>query len=175
MKNWKKLLACMLAGVLALAVFTACTGTIATAKLQRATQENTAELRQKLGGLAYDENLNDDAYAIANWIAAKQVSLKATDDGLERVETTDAVSLTLLEQGRLADAIEYMGSSIVLDSDLVIGLQYETNMYANQVVFTVPFAVSAPQELQAQAAGKTKVGIAYILYGDNTYVVTVFQ
>lgn len=177
MKTWKKLLACALSAALALAMLTACgggmTGTV-NAGIKRSTEEDAAALCSKLG-VTYDSSLSSDAYSIANWIAAKSISLKETTAGLERVETTDAVSLTLLENGDIANGLEQLaGTSLALDSDLVIGLGVETNMYTNQATFTAFSKDAAAAKLKSYAEGNTKMGVAYIIVGENTYVVAVF-
>ena len=178
MKTWKKLLACVLAAALALAMLTACgggMGGIVNAGIKHSTQDDAAALCDKLG-VTYDASLSSDAYSIANWIAAKSVSLKETAAGLERVETTDAVSLTLLENGDIANGLEQLaGTSLALDSELTIGLGVATDMYANQAVFTVFRSDAAAAKLKSYAAGNSRIGVAYIIVGENTYVVAVFM
>ena len=64
MKHWKNLLVCLLAGVLALGVLTACSG---LGSVNTGTDaEKAAELAQQLG-VAHTQELDNTAKAVAEW------------------------------------------------------------------------------------------------------------
>ena len=64
MKHWKNLLVCLLAGVLALGVLTACSG---LGNVNTGTDaEKAAELAQQLG-VAHTQELDNTAKAVAEW------------------------------------------------------------------------------------------------------------
>ena len=64
MKHWKNLLVCLLAGVLALGVLTACSG---LGSVNAGTDaEKAAELAQQLG-VAHTQELDNTAKAVAEW------------------------------------------------------------------------------------------------------------
>lgn len=65
MKHWKNLLVCLLAGVLALGVLTACSG---LGSVNTGTDaEKAAELARQLG-VAYAPELDSTAKAVAEWV-----------------------------------------------------------------------------------------------------------
>lgn len=65
MKHWKNLLVCLLAGVLALGVLTACSG---LGSVNTGTDaEKAAELARQLG-VAYAPELDNTAKAVAEWV-----------------------------------------------------------------------------------------------------------
>ena len=64
MKHWKNLLVCLLAGVLALGVLTACSG---LGSVNTGTDaEKAAELAQQLG-VVHTQELDNTAKAVAEW------------------------------------------------------------------------------------------------------------
>lgn len=82
MKNWKKLLACLLVGLMALTVFTACDASVGapmSPKRSDAESESVKALRDKFKmtynvEMTYNEDLSEKAYSIANWVAGTSVS-----------------------------------------------------------------------------------------------------
>ena len=75
MKNWKKLLACLLVSLMALTVFTACDASVgAPIGPKRSTAESAKALCDTFKGVTYDEELSEKAYSIANWVASTSVS-----------------------------------------------------------------------------------------------------
>ena len=80
MKNWKKLLACLLVGLMALTVFTACDASVgAPMGPKRSDAESAKALCDKFKmtynvEMTYNEDLSEKAYSIANWIAGTSVS-----------------------------------------------------------------------------------------------------
>lgn len=82
MKHWKNLLVCLLAGVLALGVLTACSG---LGSVNTGTDaEKAAELAQQLG-VAYAPELDNTAKAVAEWFVQEPDSLRVS--GLDLVYT----------------------------------------------------------------------------------------
>ena len=82
MKHWKNLLVCLLAGVLALGVLTACSG---LGSVNTGTDaEKAAELAQQLG-VAYAPELDSTAKAVAEWFVQEPDSLRVS--GLDLVYT----------------------------------------------------------------------------------------
>lgn len=82
MKHWKNLLVCLLAGVLALGVLTACSG---LGSVNTGTDaEKAAELAQQLR-VAYAPELDNTAKAVAEWFVQEPDSLRVS--GLDLVYT----------------------------------------------------------------------------------------
>lgn len=82
MKHWKNLLVCLLAGVLALGVLTACSG---LGSVNTSTDaEKAAELAQQLG-VAHTQELDNTAKAVAEWFVQEPDSLRVS--GLDLVYT----------------------------------------------------------------------------------------
>lgn len=82
MKHWKNLLVCLLAGVLALGVLTACSG---LGSVNTGTDaEKAAELAQQLK-VAYAPELDNTAKAVAEWFVQEPDSLRVS--GLDLVYT----------------------------------------------------------------------------------------
>lgn len=75
MKHWKNLLVCLLAGVLALGVLTACSG---LGSVNAGTDaEKAAELARQLG-VAYAPELDSTAKAVAEWFVQEPDSLRVS-------------------------------------------------------------------------------------------------
>ena len=82
MKHWKNLLVCLLAGVLALGVLTACSG---LGSVNTGTDaEKAAELAQQLG-VAHTQELDNTAKAVAEWFVQEPDSQRVS--GLDLVYT----------------------------------------------------------------------------------------
>ena len=75
MKNWKKLLACLLVGLMALTVFTACDASVgAPMSPKRSDAESAKALCDKFK-MTYNEDLSEKAYYVAYWVAGTSPSL----------------------------------------------------------------------------------------------------
>ena len=73
MKNWKKLLACLLVGLMALTVFTACDASVgAPMGPKRSTAESAKALCDRFK-VSYSEELSEKAYYVAYWVASYQI------------------------------------------------------------------------------------------------------
>ena len=82
MKHWKNLLVCLLAGVLALGMLTACSG---LGSVNTGTDaEKAAELAQQLG-VVHTQELDNTAKAVAEWFVQEPDSLRVS--GLDLVYT----------------------------------------------------------------------------------------
>ena len=78
MKHWKNLLVCLLAGVLALGVLTACSG---LGSVNTGTDaEKAAELAQQLG-VVHTQELDNTAKAVAEWFVQEPDSLRVSGPG----------------------------------------------------------------------------------------------
>lgn len=121
MKHWKNLLVCLLAGVLALGVLTACSG---LGSVNTGTDaEKAAELAQQLG-VAYAPELDNTAKAVAEWFVQEPDSLRVS--GLDLVYTValyapqaDSAAAKLLEDAvghseMGAAFIDYNGTAYVV-------------------------------------------------------------
>ena len=76
MKNWKKLLACLLVGLMALTIFTACDASVGApmgSKRPNAKSESVKALCKQFGK-TYDRELSEKAYYIAYWFACTSQS-----------------------------------------------------------------------------------------------------
>lgn len=102
MKNWKKLLACLLVGLMALTVFTACDASVGAPmgpKRSKAESESVKKLCESFKGVTYDEELSEKAYYIAYWVAGTSVSCStnANKTELYRVgSANDSAKINLL-------------------------------------------------------------------------------
>ena len=113
MKNWKKLLACLLVSLMALTVFTACDASVgAPMGPKRSTAESAKALCDRFK-VSYSEELSDKAYTIASWVTDSSVSCDTSKDKdkteLYRVNPVDNVVKTYLEQKYYAYAFDSMG------------------------------------------------------------------
>ena len=66
MKNWKKLLACLLVSLMALTVFTACDGSVGAPMGPKSSDAESAKALCDKFKVTYDEELSNKAYSIAN-------------------------------------------------------------------------------------------------------------
>ena len=111
MKNWKKLLACLLVSLMALTVFTACDASVgAPMGPKRSTAESAKALCDRFK-VSYSEELSEKAYYIAYWVAGTSVSCStnANKTELYRVgSANDSAKINLL-QHNYATAFDSMG------------------------------------------------------------------
>ncbi len=76
MKNWKKLLACLLVGLMARPCSPPAMPAWADRWKPRARTPKSAEALCTRFGVTYDKDLSDKAYTIANWVVSSSVSCK---------------------------------------------------------------------------------------------------
>lgn len=187
MKNWKKLLACLLVGLMALTVFTACDASVGEPMgPKRSTAESAKALCDRFK-VSYSEELSDKAYTIASWVASSSVSCDTDENKTElyRVNPVDNVVKTYLEQKYYAYAFDSMG----------IGKSFGVGMGANDftpgfaihpdpnsqnfnttsdITFVLPNDGRVTDTMTKAAKGKTKLGVAYVVEKGVSYAVVLF-
>lgn len=181
MKNWKKLLACLLVGLMALTVFTACDASVGapmSPKRSDAKSESVKKLCTKLG-VTYNAELSEKAYSIANWVAGTSVSCDTNDNKTElyRVGNANDITKTSLLQHKYATAFESMGMGIYgSDEDFVPGFYIDTDLDSRKdyIRFTLPKDGTYPEAMTKAAEGKTKLGVAYVVKDGVSYAVVLF-
>ena len=181
MKNWKRLLTCLLACVLVLSMLTACTTNVQQNGAVRASADSTEELCKTLGK-KYDatESLSDKAYAIASWMAENLISSgEQSKDGIQLKSATNNEVQNALDRKDYAYAFYLLGATNIgiEDRNVTVGVKIDsvTVSFNDQVWITAPVDGQIPDYMQTAAAGKTEMGAAYIQWNGTRYVVTVFR
>ena len=181
MKNWKKLLACLLVSLMALTVFTACDASVGAPigpKRSNAESESVKKLCESFKGVTYDEELSEKAYNIANWVASTSVSCStnANKTELYRVGSANDITKTNLLQHNYATAFESMGMGIYGANDFVPGFYIDTDLDSRKdyISFTLPKDGSVTDTMTKAAEGKTKLGVAYVVKDGVSYAVVLF-
>lgn len=181
MKNWKKLLACLLVGLMALTVFTACDASVGAPmgpKRSNAESESVKALCTKFG-VTYDKELSEKAYYIAYWVAGTSVSCStnANKTELYRVGNANDITKTSLLQHKYATAFESMGMGVYgSDEDFVPGFYIDTDLDSRKdyIRFVLPKVGIYPEAMTTAAKGKTKLGVAYVVKDGVSYAVVLF-
>lgn len=179
MKNWKKLLACLLVGLMALTVFTACDASVgAPMGPKRSTAESAKALCDRFK-VSYSEELSDKAYTIASWVAGTSVSCStnANKTELYRVGNANDITKTSLLQHKYATAFESMGMGIYgSDEDFVPGFYIDTDLDSRKdyIRFVLPKEDIVTDAMKSAAVGKTKLGVAYVVKDGVSYAVVLF-
>ena len=181
MKNWKKLLACLLVGLMALTVFTACDASVGAPmgpKRSNAESESVKALCTKFG-VTYDKELSEKAYYIAYWVAGTSVSCStnANKTELYRVGNANDITKTSLLQHKYATAFENMGMGVYgSDEDFVPGFYIDTDLDSRKdyISFTLPKDGIVTDTMTKAAEGKTKLGVAYVVKDGVSYAVVLF-
>ena len=181
MKHWKNLLACLLAGVLALGVLTACsglgsvnTGTLllmAALDAARSKYISGQELAQQLG-VAHTQELDNTAKAVAEWFVQEPDSLRVS--GLDLVYT---VALDADGNMGYTDDLNkflYWSGCYGVPEDVTVALLLDDSTAMTAQLYA-PQADSAAAELLEDAAGHSELGAAFIDYNGTAYVVAVFR
>ena len=179
MKNWKKLLACLLVGLMALTVFTACDASVGAPMRPKRSDANSAKaLCEQFDKMTYSEDLSEKAYNIANWVASTSVSCStnANKTELYRVGSANDITKTNLLQHNYATAFESMGMGIYGANDFVPGFYIDTDLDSRKdyISFTLPKDGTVTKTMTKAAAGKTKLGVAYVVNGGVRYAVVLF-
>lgn len=180
MKNWKKLLACLLVGLMALTVFTACDASVGApmgAKRSNAESESVKELCTRFG-VTYDKDLSEKAYSIANWVAGTSVSCDTDDNKTElyRVGSANDSAKINISQRRYASAFEDMSMGIYGENNFVPGFGIDTDLDSRKdyIRFVLPKDGTYPEAMTTAAKGKTKLGVAYVVDKGVSYAVVLF-
>ena len=190
MKNWKKLLACLLVGLMALTVFTACDASVgAPMGPKRSTAESAKALCEYFKNcehfekMDYSEELSEKAYYIAYWVAGTSVSCStnANKTELYRVgSANDSAKINLL-QHNYATAFDSMGIGKGIGGgmgadDFIPGFYIDTDLDSRKdyISFTLPKDGSVTDTMKSAAVGKTKLGVAYVVKDGVSYAVVLF-
>ena len=180
MKNWKKLLACLLVGLMALTVFTACDASVGAPmgpKHSDAESKSVKALCTKFG-VIYNEKLSEKAYSIANWVAGTSVSCSTNTNKTElyRVGNANDVTKTNLLQNNYATAFESMSMGIYGENNFVPGFSIDTDLDSRKdyIRFVLPKDGTVTETMTKAAKGKTKLGVAYVVKDGVSYAVVLF-
>jgi len=179
MKNWKKLLACLLVSLMALTVFTACDASVGAPMSPKPSDANSAKALCDRFKVSYSEELSDKAYNIANWVAGTSVSCDTNDNKTElyRVGNANDITKTSLLQHKYATAFESMGMGIYgSDEDFVPGFYIDTDLDSRKdyIRFVLPKDGIVTDAMKSAAVGKTKLGVAYVVKDGVSYAVVLF-
>lgn len=193
MKNWKKLLACLLVGLMALTVFTACDASVGapmSPKRSNAESKSVKALRDKFKmiynvEMTYNEDLSEKAYYVAYWVAGTSPSCSVNKEKTElsRKNSVDNVAKTYLNQGYYASAFDSMGIGKGIGggmgaNDFTPGFGIKCDdLDANgtsDITFVLPKDGTYPEAMTKAAKGKTKLGVAYVVKDGVSYAVVLF-
>ena len=179
MKNWKKLLACLLVGLMALTIFTACDASVGAPMEPKSSDAESAKaLCESFKGVTYDEELSEKAYSVANWVASTSVSCStnANKTELYRVGSANDITKTNLLQHKYADAFDSMGMGIYGANDFTPGFYIDTDLDSRKdyISFTLPKDGRVTDTMTKAAEGKTKLGVAYVVKEGVRYAVVLF-
>lgn len=190
MKNWKKLLACLLVGLMALTVFTACDASVGapmSPKRSDAESESVKALRDKFKmtynvEMTYNEDLSEKAYYVAYWVAGTSPSCSVNKEKTElsRKNSVDNVAKTYLNQGYYASAFDSMGIGKGIGGgmgadDFTPGFDIKPDPNStSDIIFVLPKDGTYPEAMTKAAKGKTKLGVAYVVDKGVSYAVVLF-
>ena len=178
MKNWKKLLACLLVGLMALTVFTACDASVGRPMEAKSSNAKSAEALCTRFGVTYDKDLSEKAYSIANRVASTSVSCSTNTNKTElyRVGNANDVTKTNLLQNNYATAFESMSMGIYGENNFVPGFGIDTDLDSRKdyIRFVLPKDGTVTDTMTKAAAGKTKLGVAYVVKDGVSYAVVLF-
>lgn len=190
MKNWKKLLACLLVGLMALTVFTACDASVgAPMGAKRSTAESAKALCDKFRmtynvEMTYNEDLSEKAYYVASWVASYPGSCNVNPEKPELFweGTIGNDAKAQMKIGRYADAFDLMGigkgiGGGMANNDFVPGFYIDTNLDTNGtsgITFVLPKDRTYPEAMTKAAEGKNKLGVAYVVKDGVSYAVVLF-
>ena len=184
MKKWKKLLACLLTGLMALAVFTACDGSVGAPMGPKHSDADSAKALCKRFSVTYDEELSEKAYTIANWVANTSVSCSVNKEktALSRKDNISNEAKAQMKIERYASAFDIMGIGKGIGGgmgvdDFTPGFGIECNLDTNgtsDITFVLPKDDIYPEAMTKAAEGKTKLGVAYVMKDGVKYAVVLF-
>ena len=180
MKNWKKLLACLLVGLMALTVFTACDPSVGVPMGPEHADAESESVKTlcKQFSVTYDEELSNKAYSIANWVAGTSVSCSVNKEktALYREGNANDSAKTFLKQHFYASAFESMSMGIYGANDFTPGFYIDTDLDSRKdyISFTLPKDGTVTDTMKSAAVGKTKLGIAYVVKDGVSYAVVLF-
>ena len=181
MKNWKKLLACLLVSLMALTVFTACDASVGApmgSKRSNAESESVKALCKQFGK-TYDRELSEKAYNIANWVAKESLSCRPNTDKSElyRFGTANNEARAFLKEENYATAFESLSMGTFGPNNFVPGFDIKTAEWSSKddsITFVLPKDGTYPEAMTKAAKGKTKLGVAYVVDKGVSYAVVLF-
>ena len=181
MKNWKKLLACLLVGLMALTIFTACDASVGApmgSKRSNAESESVKALCKQFGK-TYDRELSEKAYSIANWVAKESLSCRPNPDKSElyRFGTANNEARAFLKEENYATAFESLSMGTFGPNNFVPGFDIKTAEWSSKddsITFVLPKDGTYPEAMTKAAEGKTKLGVAYVVKDGVSYAVVLF-
>lgn len=190
MKNWKKLLSCLLVSLMALTVFTACDASVGapmSPKRSNAESKSVKALRDKFKmiynvEMTYNEDLSEKAYYVAYWVAGTSPSCSVNKEKTElsRKNSVDNVAKTYLNQGYYASAFDSMGigkgiGGGMAKDDFTPGFDIKPDPNStSDIIFVLPKDGTYPEAMTTAAKGKTKLGVAYVVKDGVSYAVVLF-
>lgn len=190
MKNWKKLLACLLVSLMALTAFTACDASVGapmSPKRSNAESKSVKALRDKFKmiynvEMTYNEDLSEKAYYVAYWVAGTSPSCSVNKEKTElsRKNSVDNVAKTYLNQGYYASAFDSMGigkgiGGGMAKDDFTPGFDIKPDPNStSDIIFVLPKDGTYPEAMTTAAKGKTKLGVAYVVKDGVSYAVVLF-
>lgn len=186
MKNWKKLLSCLLVSLMALTVFTACDASVGRpmeAKSSNAKSASVKALCDKFKmiynvEMTYNEDLSEKAYTIASWVASTSVSCSVNKEqtALYREGNANDSAKTFLKQHLFASAFESMSMGIYGANDFTPGFGIDTDLDSRKdyIRFVLPNDGRVTDTMTKAARGKTKLGVAYVVKDGVSYAVVLF-
>lgn len=182
MKNWKKLLACLLVGLMTLTVFTACDASVGapmSPKRSNAESESVKALCESFKGVTYDEELSNKAYSIASWVAKESLSCRPNPDKSElyRFGTANNEARAFLKEENYATAFESLSMGTFGPNNFVPGFDIKTAEWSSKddsITFVLPKDGTYPEAMTKAAKGKTKLGVAYVVKDGVSYAVVLF-
>ena len=178
MKNWKKLLACLLVSLMALTVFTACDASVGAPMGPKHSDANSAKALCEQFKMTYSAELSDKAYSVANWVASTSVSCStnANKTELYRVGSANDSAKIHLLQHSYASAFEDMSMGIYGANDFTPGFYIDTDLDSRKdyIRFTLPKDGIVTDTMKSAAAGNTKLGVAYVVKDGVRYAVVLF-
>lgn len=181
MKNWKKLLACLLVGLMALTIFTACDASVGKPmgpERSNAKSESVKALCKQFGK-TYDRELSEKAYSIANWVAKESLSCRPNPDKSElyRFGTANNEARAFLKEENYATAFESLSMGTFGPNNFVPGFDIKTAEWSSKddsITFVLPKDGTYPEAMTKAAVGKTKLGVAYVVKDGVSYAVVLF-
>ena len=150
MKNWKKLLACLLVGLMALTVFTACDASVGAPMGPEHSNAESASVKALCDRfkVSYSEELSNKAYYVASWVASYPGSCNVNPEKPELFweGTIGNDAKAQMKIGRYADAFDLMGigkgiGGGMANNDFVPGFYIDTNLDTNGtsgITFVLP-------------------------------------
>ena len=163
---------------MALAVFTACDGSAGVPIGPKHSDASSAKALCEQLGMTYSEELSDKAYSFANWVSATSVSCStnANKTELYREGNANDSAKTYLKQHYYASAFESMSMGILGANDFTPGFYIDTDLDSRKdyIRFTLPKDGIVTDTMKSAAAGKTKLGVAYVVDKGVSYAVVLF-